>query len=228
MPAPPRHPSPPSSTRSRASIASVIRLPPREDIFVAHAPVRPHVGTVRLRVDSANRSLPACAMAAWLAPAFEFPRSGGQRHRRLRLRLRRPTRLPSEPRLTLLVRPRFQIALPHVGQGQTLAGNGQDSPRRRGQSPARPGGWPAARAALRRTRHRADACRRGRGQHRAPRRTEANKLAPRRWPSPKHRRRTEDDGSGRIIKAMAGSHELYAVQVAVAETLRAAEPSARR
>lgn len=35
----------------------------------------------------------------------------------------------------------------------------------------------------------------------------------------------EDDGSGRVIKKMAGYHQLHAVQVAVAETLRAAELS---
>jgi type I restriction enzyme R subunit len=33
----------------------------------------------------------------------------------------------------------------------------------------------------------------------------------------------EDDGSGRLIKKMAGYHQFHAVQVAVAETLRAAE-----
>lgn len=33
----------------------------------------------------------------------------------------------------------------------------------------------------------------------------------------------EDDGSGRVIKKMAGYHQFHAVQVAVAETLRAAE-----
>jgi len=33
----------------------------------------------------------------------------------------------------------------------------------------------------------------------------------------------EDDGSGRIVKKMAGYHQFHAVQVAVAETLRAAE-----
>ncbi len=33
----------------------------------------------------------------------------------------------------------------------------------------------------------------------------------------------EDDGSGRLIKKMAGYHQLHAVQVAVGETLRAAE-----
>src|SRR5690606_39169611 len=32
----------------------------------------------------------------------------------------------------------------------------------------------------------------------------------------------EDDGSGRIIKKMAGYHQFHAVQVAVSETLRAA------
>ncbi|MBX5463364.1 MAG: type I restriction endonuclease subunit R [Steroidobacteraceae bacterium] len=35
----------------------------------------------------------------------------------------------------------------------------------------------------------------------------------------------EDDGSGRVIKKMAGYHQFHAVQVAVAETLRAAELS---
>ncbi len=34
----------------------------------------------------------------------------------------------------------------------------------------------------------------------------------------------EDDGSGRLVKKMAGYHQFHAVQVAVAETLRAAEP----
>src|ERR1019366_6362483 len=33
----------------------------------------------------------------------------------------------------------------------------------------------------------------------------------------------EDDGSGRILKKVGGSHQLHAVQVAVGETLRAAE-----
>jgi type I restriction enzyme R subunit len=33
----------------------------------------------------------------------------------------------------------------------------------------------------------------------------------------------EDDGSGRVLKKMAGYHQLHAVQVAVRETLRAAE-----
>jgi len=35
----------------------------------------------------------------------------------------------------------------------------------------------------------------------------------------------EDDGSGHIAKKMAGYHQLHAVQVAVGETLRAAEPA---
>lgn len=35
----------------------------------------------------------------------------------------------------------------------------------------------------------------------------------------------EDDGSGRIVKKMAGYHQFHAVQVAVVETLRAAEPA---
>jgi type I restriction enzyme, R subunit len=33
----------------------------------------------------------------------------------------------------------------------------------------------------------------------------------------------EDDGGGRVVKKMAGYHQFHAVQVAVAETLRAAE-----
>jgi type I restriction enzyme R subunit len=33
----------------------------------------------------------------------------------------------------------------------------------------------------------------------------------------------EDDGGGRIVKKMAGYHQFHAVQVAVGETLRAAE-----
>jgi type I restriction enzyme R subunit len=33
----------------------------------------------------------------------------------------------------------------------------------------------------------------------------------------------EDDGSGALVKKMAGYHQFHAVRVAVAETLRAAE-----
>ena len=35
----------------------------------------------------------------------------------------------------------------------------------------------------------------------------------------------EDDGSGALVKKMAGYHQFHAVEVAVAETLRAAELS---
>ena len=35
----------------------------------------------------------------------------------------------------------------------------------------------------------------------------------------------EDDGSGSLVKKMAGYHQFHAVKVAVAETLRAAELS---
>ena len=38
----------------------------------------------------------------------------------------------------------------------------------------------------------------------------------------------EDDGSGRLVKKMAGYHQFHAVQVAVGETLRAAELPTRR
>jgi len=37
----------------------------------------------------------------------------------------------------------------------------------------------------------------------------------------------EDDGSGRLVKKMAGYHQFYAVRVAVEETLRAAAPVLR-
>src|SRR5204862_2840412 len=38
----------------------------------------------------------------------------------------------------------------------------------------------------------------------------------------------EDDGSGRLVKKMAGYHQFHAVRTAVAETLRAARPKGER